>query len=50
MPCQITTSLVIISLHYPTFNKDRGEPKRLCCVVDDDDGGGVGAKDEQCKF
>ena len=36
------------SLHYPRFNKARGEPKRLCYV--DDDGGGVGANDEQCKL
>jgi len=48
MPCQITTSSVITSLHYPRFNKARGEPKRLCCVVDDDGGGG--ANDEQRKF
>ena len=47
MPCQKITSSVITSLHYPRFNKARGEPKRLCCV---DDNGGGGANDEQRKF
>ena len=50
MPCQITTSSIITSLHYPRFNKARGGSKLLWGVVidddDDDDDDDGGAKDK----